>query len=101
MDTYYFTLARYLDALDWHVQNVPKNHLGIAVANRDVNPLSSPDEYLARMYALEQSGATWFNIFMLPIDDQWLELAWRWKTHCFGCPNLACYELEVVCNRKT
>ena len=99
MDTYYFTLARYLDALDWHTQNVPLDHLGVAVANRDVNPLSSSDEYLARMHALEKSGANWFNIFMLPVDDQWLEYAWRWKTRCTGCSTLACFEMDVECKR--
>jgi len=99
MDTYYFTLSRYLDALDWHAENIPLEHLGVAVANRDVNPLSTPDEYLARMHALTRSDVNWFNIFMLPADDAWLDLAWRWKTRCEGCPSLACFELGVACDR--
>merc|ERR1712147_157719 len=48
MDTYYFSLSRYYDALDWYRDAYPPSTLGVAVANADVNPLSSPDEYLAR-----------------------------------------------------
>ena len=99
MDTYYFTLSRYLDALDWYSQHVPLNHLGVAVANKDVNPLASADEFTARMHALDKSGADWFNIFMMPIDDVWIEYAWRWKTRCKGCPNLGCFEMDVKCKR--
>ena len=99
MDTYYFTLARYLNVLDWYIDNVPLDKLGVAVANRAVNPLANEDEYLARVYALEKSRATWWNFFDLPIDKNWLEWAWRWKTRCAGCPNMSCYELDVSCTR--
>ena len=102
MDTYYFTMARYLNALDWYVDNVPVNKLGVAVANLDVNPSlkDKPDEYLARMYALETSDVNWFNLFDMPIDVEWLEHAKRWKTKCAGCPKLACYDLSVKCDNN-
>ena len=99
MDTYYFTLARYLNVLDWYIDSVPLDKLGVAVANRAVNPLANEDEYLARVYALEKSGATWWNFFDLPIDKNWLEWAWRWKSRCSGCPSMSCYELDVSCTR--
>ena len=100
MDTYYFTMARYLNALDWYVDSVPQNKLGVAVANLDVNPSlkNKPDEYLARMYALHKSDANWFNLFDMPIDVEWLEHAKRWKNKCAGCPSLACYDLDVKCD---
>lgn len=100
MDTYYFSLARYLDALDWYVKHVPRDKLGIAVANLDVNKSlrNKPDEYLARMYALHKSEANWFNFFDLPIDEEWLEHARRWKTQCNGCPEMGCFEMDIPCN---
>ena len=100
MDTYYFTLARYFNALDWYVEKVPQDKLGVAVANLDVNPslTNKPDEYLARMYALHKSEANWFNFFDMPIDEGWLDHAKRWKNKCAGCPNLACFEMDVPCD---
>ena len=82
MDTYYFGLSRYFDALDWYVGNVPQDKLGVAVANLGVNPSlkNKPDEYLSRMHALHKSEANWFNFFDMPIDEEWLEHAKRWKT---------------------
>ena len=100
MDTYYFTLARYLNAIDWYNTNVPLDKLGVAVANSAVNPLPGKDEYLARVYALEKSNVNWWNFFDLPIDDNWLEWAWRWKTRCSGCPTMSCFELGVKCKRQ-
>ena len=100
MDTYYFTLSRFLNALDWYSKHIPLDKLGVTVANRDVNPLPNADEYLARVYAIDKSSANWWNFFDLPIDDEWLEWAWRWKTKCSGCPNMSCYDLSVSCNRE-
>ena len=99
MDTYYFTLARYLNALDWYVESMPIEKLGVAVANHDVNPLSNADEYLSRVYALDKTNVDWWNFYALPIDENWLEWAWRWKTRCMGCPNLSCFDLDVQCSR--
>ena len=114
MDTYYFSLSRYIDALDWYRDAYPCTAdgsctLGVAVANADVNPLSSPDEYLARarawhtatqdQFGRAQSELDWISVFMAPVDDAWLEHLWRWKTNCDGCPSLACFEMDVPCNR--
>ncbi len=98
MDTYYFSTARYLDALDWYTEAVSLDHLGVAVMNRkDI----SAEGYLARFHALDRSGANWLNLFMLPAADEWLPYLRRWKTHCKGCANngaLSCYEMELLCN---
>lgn len=114
MDTYYFSLARYLDALGWYRDALPCNSnglctLGVAVANADVNKLASPDEYLARAHAWHgakqdafgrvQSELDWLNVFMMPVDDAWRDHLWRWKTFCEGCEDKACFEMEVPCNR--
>lgn len=99
MDTYYFTLARFLNALDWYTKYIPLDKVGVAVANRDVNPLENSDEYLARVHAIEKSNTDWWNFFDLPIDNEWLEWAWRWKTKCSGCPNLSCFDLSISCGR--
>ena len=47
MDTYYFSLSRYLDALDWYVSEFPLDRLTIAVAVKAVNPyLKTEDDFL-------------------------------------------------------
>jgi len=99
MDTYYFGLGRYLDALDWYAKAVPNAKLGVAVMNR--NDISD-DGYMARFHALEKSGASWLNLFILPADDVWLKYLRRWKSGCKHCPNagtLSCYEFtdDVKC----
>ena len=109
MDTYYFSLSRYYDALDWYRDAYPPSTLGVAVANADVNPLSSPDEYLARARAWHgakqddfgraQPPLDWLSVFMVPVDDAWREHLWRWKTGCDGCAPLACFEMDVPCDR--
>ena len=94
---YYFGTSRYLDALDWYTNSVALDRLGVAVMNR--NDISE-DGYLARFHALEKSGASWLNIFMLPASDAWLPYLRRWKTRCAGCPNaglLSCYEPTAKC----
>ena len=113
MDTYYFSLSRYLDALDWYRDAIPSSQLGVAVANSNVNKglLTSPDEYIARAHAWHgskidaygkaQDELEWLNVFMMPVEDQWREHLWRWKTRCEGCPERACFEMEVPCNRSS
>ena len=34
MDTYYFGLSRFYDALDWHVAHIPEEKLGVGMMNR-------------------------------------------------------------------
>ena len=100
MDTYYFSLSRYLDALDWYRRFVPQRTLGVAVANRDVNNLTSPDEYIARAQAWHAvtPPLQWLQVFMMPIDDEWRKHLWRWKTNCRGCAPMACFEMDQTCN---
>ena len=105
LSQYYFTLSRFLDALDWHVaeSGIRQHHLGVAVANADVNNFTkSGDEYVARMHALHHASPPldWLNVFMMPIDEEWREHLWRWKTDCRGCQPKACFEMEVPCDRQ-
>lgn len=98
MDTYYFTTGRFLNALDWYVNNIPRDKLGVAMMNR--NDLSE-DGLLARFHAIDKSGSDWINIFMLPVDDMFLPFLRRWKSHCVGCgvqSMLGCYDLTVACS---
>merc|ERR1711966_475490 len=90
MDTYYFTLSRYLDALDWHVANFPVEKLSMSVAMSIVNPLKGMDEYIARIHALHKTPVKYLSIFRIPVNDEWLEWIKRWKAQCVGCPGLAC-----------
>lgn len=49
MDTYYFTLSRFYDTLDWHVAHIPAAKLGVGMMNRaDINT----DGWVARFHAL-------------------------------------------------
>lgn len=97
MDTYYFTTGRFLNALDWHVENIPTDKLGVGMMNR--NDLTE-DGLLARFHAIDKSGVDWINIFMLPIHDTFLPFLQRWKSYCTGCglqSVLGCYDLTVPC----
>lgn len=48
-DTYYFTLNRFYDTLDWHAAKIPAEKLGIGMMNRaDINT----EGWLARFHAL-------------------------------------------------
>lgn len=97
MDTYYFTTGRFLNALDWYVDSIPSDKLGVAMMNRDD---LTDDGLLARFHAIDKSGADWINIFMLPADDIFLPFLQRWKSHCAGCgvqSTLGCYDMTVPC----
>jgi hypothetical protein len=99
MDTYYFTTARFLDALDWYTENVSNDQLGMAMMNRDD---ITEDGLLARFYAIhKKSEMNWINIFLLPADDMFLYYLKRWKSYCNGCgvqSSLGCFDLTVPCN---
>ena len=45
----------------------------------------------------------WINVFMLPIDDKFLEYLKRWKTFCSGCGQqsvLGCFDMSITCNHN-
>lgn len=97
MDTYYFSTGRFFNTLDWHVQHVPLKSLGVGIMNR--NDLTD-DGLVARFHAIDKSGVDWINIFLLPINDEFLPYLKRWKSHCAGCgvqSSLGCYDLDVPC----
>lgn len=98
MDTYYFTTGRFLGALDWYLQHIPREKLGIGLRNR--NDLSM-DGLTARFYAMDRID--WINVFILPANDEWLEFLRRWKTQCAGCgvqSTLGCYDLSLSCDSE-
>lgn len=99
MDTYYFSTARFLNALLYYASVVPPAKLGVALENRaDL----SDDDRAARFFAIDRATSTEFlNIFMLPADDSWLPWLRKWKTRCAGCPNagvLSCFEPSLACD---
>jgi hypothetical protein len=102
MDTYYFSTARFLSALDWYSAYIPHGQLAIGLQNRTH---FSEDELVTRFHALDKANVDWINIFMLPIDDKFLEYLKRWKTHCRGCGQqrlLGCYDMSIIsCNSDT
>jgi hypothetical protein len=51
MDTYYFSTARFMGVLDWHVTYVPRERLGIGMMNR--SDLSESD-LVARFHAIDK-----------------------------------------------
>eukprot|EP01063_Lacrimia_lanifica_P025143 TRINITY_DN32918_c0_g1_i1.p1 TRINITY_DN32918_c0_g1~~TRINITY_DN32918_c0_g1_i1.p1 ORF type:complete len:323 (+),score=107.96 TRINITY_DN32918_c0_g1_i1:42-1010(+) len=100
MDTYYFTTARFLDALDYYTGVFAPDrlgHLGVTVENR---PDVTEEGVIARFHAIEKSEVDWINVFNLPAQDKWLPWLRRWKTRCAQCPNrgvLSCYDPAVPC----
>ena len=101
MDTYYFTTARFLDALNWYTENVSNDRLGMAMMNRDD---ITDDGLLARFYAIHsKTEMNWINIFLLPADDMFLYYLKRWKSTCQGCgaqSSLGCFDLTVPCTEE-
>lgn len=97
MDTYYFTLSRYLDALDWYRKYIPIKKLGIGLENR--NDIEIPDGYVSRFHALWDANVDLISVFILPISDNFLMYLRRWKTYCQNCPQtvLSCFEPSVSC----
>lgn len=97
MDTYYYTTGRFLTTLDWHVQTIPIERLGIGMMNRaDL----SIDDLTARFYAIDRADISWINIFLMPIDEKFLPFLQRWKTRCAGCGKqtiLGCYDMDIAC----
>lgn len=97
MDDYYFTTARFLDALDWHVENIALDKLGVGMMNRaDI----SQDEWAARFHALKHARVTQLDIFVMPVADELLQWLWRWKTKEQHCPNggiLSAFEPAADC----
>lgn len=98
MDTYYFSTARFLGALDWYAKYVPLRKLGIGLENRTV---FSEDELVSRFHALHRYSVDWINIWMMPIDEKFLPYLQRWKTFCRGCGKqsiLGCFDMTIQCN---
>ena len=97
MDTYYFSTGRFLDTLQWHLEQVRLDKLGVGMMNRDDLTL---DGLQARFHAIDKSGVDWINMFLLPLNDEFLPWLKRWKTKCAGCgvqPILGCYDMDVPC----
>jgi hypothetical protein len=98
MDTYYYTMGRFLTTLDWHVQNIPSKKLAIGMSNREELTV---DDLTGRFYAIDKAGIDWINMFMMPISDAFLPFLQRWKTNCAGCgvqTILGCYDMDIECN---
>jgi hypothetical protein len=98
MDTYYFTMGRFLTTLDWHVENIPSEKLAIGMMNRDDLTV---DDLTGRFYAIDKAGVDWINMFAMPVSDAFLPFLQRWKTQCVGCGTqtiLGCYDMDIECN---
>jgi hypothetical protein len=71
MNMYYFGMSRFYDTLDWHVQNIPADKLGVGMMNsKDINT----NGWVARFHALHTKlGAdSTMNLFVMPLSDEWL-----------------------------
>ena len=65
-----FTTTRFLDALDWHAENIALDKLGVGMMNRvEGSPggAITADEWAARFHAIRASKVTQLDIFMMPI----------------------------------
>jgi hypothetical protein len=101
MDTYYYSTGHFLTTLDWHLKHVSNDKLAVGISNLiNYRDHWTIDELQARFYAIDRSGIDWINIFMLPINDEFLPFLKRWKSFCQGCgkqPTLGCYDFDVEC----
>lgn len=102
MDTYYYNTGHFLTTLDWHTYYISQHKLGIGMSNMiEYRDHFTVDELQARFYALDRSGIDWINIFILPINDNFLPFLKRWKNFCRGCGKqsiLGCYDFDVKCD---
>jgi hypothetical protein len=101
MDTYYYSTGHFLTTLDWHTKHVAKEMIAVGISNLiNYRDRWTVDELQARFYAIDRSGVDWINVFMLPVNDDFLPFLKRWKTFCRGCglqSTLGCYDFDVEC----
>ena len=101
MDTYYYSTGHFLTTLDWHTKHVANKMLAVGMSNLiNYRDRWTVDELQARFYAIDKSGVDWINLFMLPVNDDFLPFLKRWKTFCQGCglqSTLGCYDFDVEC----
>ena len=92
MDSYYYGSGRVLDALDFYVDRVPPEKLGIGMSSAEPTP--TVDGFVARFHALRAAGVREVDMFLLPVNESWMPWLRKWKNDCRGCPNggvLSCW----------
>ena len=102
MDTYYYSTGHFLSTLDWHSRHVSIHVLAVGISNL-INYRNhwTIDELQARFYAIDKSNIDWINVFMMPVNYEFLPFLQRWKSFCHGCgrqPTLGCYDFDLECN---
>ena len=81
-----------LDALDFYVDRVPPEKLGIGMSSAEPTP--TVDGFVARFHALRSAGVREVDMFLLPVNESWMPWLRKWKNDCRGCPNggaLSCW----------
>jgi hypothetical protein len=92
MDTYYYSTARVLDALDFYATRVSVDRLGVGMSSFEATP--SYDGFVARFHALRSAGIREVDMFAMPTNETWLPWLRKWKNQCKGCPSggaLSCF----------
>lgn len=107
MDTYFYTLDHFLNALDWHRSFLPAGRLGVGLINSlrrgdtpDGLPLHnvSAEGWAARAHALHAANISHVSIWSMPLSDEFLWWVPRWKGACRNCGTLACFQPSSECS---
>ncbi len=106
MDTYFYTLDHFLDALNWHRSFLPTGRFGVGLINSrrlgtrpDTLPLHnvSVQGWAARAYALHAQNVSHVSIWSMPLSDEFLWWIPRWKDSCVACGSLSCFQPSADC----
>jgi hypothetical protein len=106
MDTYFYTLDHFLDALNWHRSFLPTGRFGVGLINsrmRGTPPDSLPlhnvsaQGWAARAYALHAQNISHVSIWSMPLSDEFIWWIPRWKDSCAACATLSCFQPSADC----
>lgn len=92
MDTYYYSTARVIDALDFYATRVGSEHLSVGFSS--VHASQNHDGLVARFEALRLYEVKDITMFMMPTSETWMPYLRKWKNECRGCPDggaLSCW----------
>ena len=96
MDTYFYTLDHFLNAMDWHRSFLPPARTGVGLINsrrRGTKPDGLPlhnvsvQGWAARAHALHAANISHISIWLMPLSDEFL-----W---CAGCERFVSRDFGV------
>ena len=109
MDTYFYTLDHFLNAMDWHRSFLPPARISVGFINsrrRGTKPDGLPlhnvsvQGWAARAHALHAANISHISIWLMPLSDEFLWWIPRWKDRCQQCGVLSCFQPSANCSNR-